>query len=182
MKFLHKQIAFTVVVTIAICGACASASRMGNAVSRATAIMYDINGAPIGTANLWQDPNGMVNVEIASLALPAGTHGIHFHEVGKCDGGATRSDRTPATRRTSWFRREASRMSRSLPTASRLLPERSLFLTQTAAPSSYMRMQTIRYPSLQATAARASRAELSELFPSSAHLLTLGATAHTFPL
>ncbi|HEY8851230.1 MAG TPA: superoxide dismutase family protein [Gemmatimonadaceae bacterium] len=89
MRFLHKNIAFTFIVTIALCGACASASRMGNAVSRATAIMYDLNGAPIGTAELWQDPSGMVNVEIASLALPAGTHGIHFHEVAKCEGGAT---------------------------------------------------------------------------------------------
>jgi len=43
----------------------------------------------MGNADLWQDPNGLVNVEIASLALPAGTHGIHFHEVAKCEGGAT---------------------------------------------------------------------------------------------
>jgi Cu-Zn family superoxide dismutase len=89
MKFLHKPVALTFIITIALCGACASASQMGNAVSRATAIMYDINGAPIGTAELWQDPSGLVNVEIASLALPAGTHGIHFHEVAKCEGGAT---------------------------------------------------------------------------------------------
>jgi Cu-Zn family superoxide dismutase len=89
MKFLHKHLAFTVIVAIVLCGACASASRMGNAVSRASAIMYDVNGTPIGTADLWQDPNGLVNVEIASLALPAGTHGIHFHEVAKCEGGAT---------------------------------------------------------------------------------------------
>jgi Cu-Zn family superoxide dismutase len=51
--------------------------------------MYDINGAPIGTAQLWQDPSGVVTVEIASLTLPAGTHGIHFHAVGICEGGAT---------------------------------------------------------------------------------------------
>jgi Cu-Zn family superoxide dismutase len=76
-------------MTIALCAACASASRMANAVSRATAIMYNTNGAAIGTAELWQDPNGMVNVEIASLSLPPGTHGIHFHEVAKCEGGAT---------------------------------------------------------------------------------------------
>jgi Cu-Zn family superoxide dismutase len=62
---------------------------MANAVSRANAVMYDLNGAPIGTAELWQDPSGVVNVEIASLALPAGTHGIHFHAVAKCEGGAT---------------------------------------------------------------------------------------------
>jgi superoxide dismutase, Cu-Zn family len=89
MRFPHKHLAFTLIVMIAICGACASATRMANAVSRATAIMYDLNGAPIGTAELWQDPNGLVNVEIASLALPPGTHGIHFHAVAKCEGGAT---------------------------------------------------------------------------------------------
>jgi Cu-Zn family superoxide dismutase len=89
MRFLQKHLAFTFIVTIAVCGACASASRMANAVSRANAVMYNINGAPIGTAQLWQDPNGLVYVDIASLALPAGTHGIHFHEVAKCEGGAT---------------------------------------------------------------------------------------------
>jgi superoxide dismutase, Cu-Zn family len=89
MRFLHKHFVIVSIATIALCGGCASASRMGNAVSRATAIMYDINGTPIGTAELWQDPGGLVNVEIASLALPAGTHGIHFHEVAKCEGGAT---------------------------------------------------------------------------------------------
>ncbi len=89
MRFLHRHLAFTFIIPVALCAACATASRMGNAVSRATAIIYDINGAPIGTADLWQDPNGLVNVEIASLALPAGTHGIHFHEVAKCEGGAT---------------------------------------------------------------------------------------------
>lgn len=89
MKFLHQRLAFAVIVTIALCGACASASRMANAVSRASAVMYNIAGAPVGTAEIWQDPNGLVNVDIASLALPAGTHGIHFHEVAKCEGGAT---------------------------------------------------------------------------------------------
>ncbi len=89
MRFQHKQLAFIFLVTIAFGAACASASRMGNAVSRATAIMYDVSGSPIGTAELWQDQSGLVNVEVASLALPAGTHGIHFHEVAKCEGGAT---------------------------------------------------------------------------------------------
>jgi Cu-Zn family superoxide dismutase len=89
MRFSHKHLVFTLISTIALGTACASASRMANAVSRATAILYDISGAPVGTAELWQDANGVVNVEIASLTLPAGTHGIHFHEVAKCEGGAT---------------------------------------------------------------------------------------------
>lgn len=89
MRFPHKSLALNIGVTIALCGACASAARMRNSVSAATAIMYDVNGAPIGTAQLWQDSSGLVNVDIASISLPAGTHGIHFHAVGKCEGGAT---------------------------------------------------------------------------------------------
>jgi Cu-Zn family superoxide dismutase len=74
---------------IAVCGACSSTQMRRDSVSQAAAIIYNINGAPIGTAQLSQQSNGLVNVEIASLALPPGTHGIHFHAVGRCDGGAT---------------------------------------------------------------------------------------------
>jgi superoxide dismutase, Cu-Zn family len=89
MKLANKSLVLTLAVTIALCGACSSAQRMGNSVSAATAVMSDLNGAPIGTAQLWQDRSGLVHVDIASLALPAGTHGIHFHSVAKCDGGTT---------------------------------------------------------------------------------------------
>jgi superoxide dismutase, Cu-Zn family len=89
MKLPNKSLVLKLVVTIAVLGACSSAQRMRNSVSAATAIMYDLNGAPIGTAQLWQDQSGVVSVDIASIALPAGTHGIHFHAVAKCDGGAT---------------------------------------------------------------------------------------------
>lgn len=51
--------------------------------------MYNTTGAPVGTAQIWQDKNGVVYVDIASLALPAGTHGIHFHAVGKCEGSTS---------------------------------------------------------------------------------------------
>jgi len=68
--------------------ACSTATRMRNAAARAEAVMYNSSGAPIGTAQLWQDANGVVNVEIASISLPAGTHGIHFHDAAKCEGPA----------------------------------------------------------------------------------------------
>ncbi|HJP59236.1 MAG TPA: superoxide dismutase family protein [Gemmatimonadaceae bacterium] len=68
--------------------ACSTAMRMRNAAARAEAVMYNSSGAAVGTAQLWQDGNGTVNVEISSLTLPAGTHGIHFHDVGKCEGPA----------------------------------------------------------------------------------------------
>ena len=87
MKLPSRSLLFTAAV-IALFGACSSAQRMKNAVSRASAVMTDTNGLPIGTAEIWQDPNGLVNVEITSIALPAGTHGIHFHGVGKCEGGS----------------------------------------------------------------------------------------------
>ena len=68
---------------------CSSAQRARNALAVANAIMYNTAGAPIGTAQLTQDNSGAVFVEIASISLPAGVHGIHFHEVGKCDVGTT---------------------------------------------------------------------------------------------
>jgi Cu-Zn family superoxide dismutase len=53
--------------------------------------MYNTAGAAIGTAQLTQDANGSVFVDIASISLPAGSHGIHFHEVGQCDGSTSPS-------------------------------------------------------------------------------------------
>ncbi|MFN2570983.1 MAG: superoxide dismutase family protein [Gemmatimonadales bacterium] len=69
--------------------ACSSAQRARSAVAAATAIMYNTSGAPVGTAQITQDKDGSVFVEIASISLPAGEHGIHFHEVGKCEGNTT---------------------------------------------------------------------------------------------
>ena len=77
-----------VAVLALIATACSTATRMRNAAARAEAVMYNSSGAAVGTAQLWQDANGTVNVEISSLTLPAGTHGIHFHDVGKCEGPA----------------------------------------------------------------------------------------------
>jgi Cu-Zn family superoxide dismutase len=74
---------------IAICGACSSAQRARDAVARGVAVISDVNGTTVGTAQLSQNAGGEVTVDIASLALPAGTHGIHFHEVGICAGGST---------------------------------------------------------------------------------------------
>lgn len=86
MKFPARTVMFGIAL---VATACSSAQRARNAVAVANAIMYNTGGAPIGTAQLTQDQNGLVFVEIASISLPAGVHGIHFHDVGKCDVGTT---------------------------------------------------------------------------------------------
>ena len=78
-----------VAFVLAILGACSSAQRARDAVARGVAVISDVNGATVGTAQLSQNAAGVVTVDIASLALPAGTHGIHFHEAGICQGGST---------------------------------------------------------------------------------------------
>jgi len=89
MIFPRKTLVIHTALLLAVCGACASTQAGRNSVAQAVAVMFDASGAPVGTAQLWQESNGLVSVEIASLALPPGTHGIHFHEVGKCEGGST---------------------------------------------------------------------------------------------
>jgi superoxide dismutase, Cu-Zn family len=89
MIFPRRFLLMNAALVIAAGAACSSTQVARNSVAQAVALLYDVNGAPVGTAQLWQDRNGLVNVEIASLSLPAGTHGIHFHAVGLCEGGAT---------------------------------------------------------------------------------------------
>lgn len=87
---LLRQSLVTMATTacVALAG-CSSLQRSADAVSRAQIVMYNPAGAPIGTGDIWQDKGGTVHVDIAAITLPAGTHGIHFHQVGKCEGGAT---------------------------------------------------------------------------------------------
>lgn len=43
------------------------------------------DGAPLGSVTLEDGANGLV-IRLAGSAMPAGTHGIHLHTVGKCEG------------------------------------------------------------------------------------------------
>ncbi len=60
-----------------------------NRVAVAYATFESAAGEPRGTALLWQDPSNLVHVELQLNGLPLGEHGIHFHAVAKCEGGAT---------------------------------------------------------------------------------------------
>jgi Cu-Zn family superoxide dismutase len=89
MLFPRRSLLLSAAFLVAVFAACSSTQMRRDSVSNAVALIVNANGNPIGTAQLWQEQNGTVNVDIASLALPAGSHGIHFHEVGICDGGST---------------------------------------------------------------------------------------------
>jgi Cu-Zn family superoxide dismutase len=89
MSHPRQSLLLFAAAVVAASSACSSLQARRDAVAQGAAIIYNVSGAPIGTAQLWQESNGVVHVDIASLALPPGTHGIHFHEVGKCEGGST---------------------------------------------------------------------------------------------
>ena len=74
--------------SLAVLFGCASVQQMTDAVSRAQVVMYNTAGNAIGTGTIWQDKDNVVHVDIATITLPAGSHGIHFHQVGKCEGGS----------------------------------------------------------------------------------------------
>ena len=81
--------ALVAAVMLALAG-CASAGMSSNRVAAATATIRDASGAERGTANIWQDRDNIVHVDVQVTGMPAGPHGIHFHEVGRCDAsGAT---------------------------------------------------------------------------------------------
>jgi Cu-Zn family superoxide dismutase len=88
MILSRRSLLFSAAIVLAL-SACSSTQLRRDAVAEAVAVISNVDGTVVGTAQLWQESNGVVRVEIASLALPPGTHGIHFHEAGRCDGGST---------------------------------------------------------------------------------------------
>ncbi|NUT01094.1 MAG: superoxide dismutase family protein [Sphingomonas sp.] len=50
----------------------------------ATANLVSANGSAIGTVRLFSEPTGLL-LRIDATGLPAGTHGVHLHSVGRCE-------------------------------------------------------------------------------------------------
>lgn len=50
----------------------------------ASARLLNASGQPIGRVNLVEDDDG-VHIVIGATGLPAGEHGVHVHESGRCD-------------------------------------------------------------------------------------------------
>ncbi len=52
---------------------------------KATAVMKDMNGNDIGIARFTEDDIGAVHIDVSVKGISPGKHGIHIHEIGKCD-------------------------------------------------------------------------------------------------
>ena len=60
------------------------AVRSAEVTLRAGAMLHDASGRSVGAATVVEDREGTVYVDVDVDGLPAGTHGIHIHEVGEC--------------------------------------------------------------------------------------------------
>lgn len=89
---MHETTKIIIALLAAVSGAagCASTQSGSDRVAVATATIRSAAGEDRGTAELWQDRDNVVHVEVQLTGLPPGPHGIHFHATGICDGtGAT---------------------------------------------------------------------------------------------
>lgn len=66
-------------LALAACGAQTNEPAPG-----ARAELVDASGNTVATATLFQEDNG-VRVRIAEESVPAGEHGFHIHETGRCE-------------------------------------------------------------------------------------------------
>lgn len=78
--------AFAIVLAVAAVAALAQTTLPAAAAStaQAKAELKDVKGRPAGTAT-FTESGGMVKLKLNATGLDAGKHGIHVHEVGKCD-------------------------------------------------------------------------------------------------
>jgi superoxide dismutase, Cu-Zn family len=62
----------------------------GGASATASATLEDAHGRSIGEAHLRQTPHGVL-LAVDLVNAPPGTHGLHIHEVGTCEGPSFKS-------------------------------------------------------------------------------------------
>lgn len=71
-----------------VLSACASAPRPATpGATAASAAILDAAGTAVGTASLSQTSAGVL-ISASLTGIGSGTHGLHVHEVGRCDGPA----------------------------------------------------------------------------------------------
>ena len=84
MRYLPPSLAAVSVAALALACSRGTRSPAPLPVTVARADLRSPSGTPVGTATL-REAQGGVLVSLDVSGLPAGTHGIHFHAVGRCD-------------------------------------------------------------------------------------------------
>jgi superoxide dismutase, Cu-Zn family len=79
MRFI--AVAASLALTLAGCGSMTPAGTTGET---AVAQLIGSSGQPVGTATFTQVSGG-VRIVLETRGLPPGPHGVHIHEIGKCE-------------------------------------------------------------------------------------------------
>jgi Cu-Zn family superoxide dismutase len=69
---------------IAMITVCVVADTTAAQNQKASAAFVNADGKQIGTATLMQTPGGVL-IDVNVSGVPAGEHGLHIHETGKCE-------------------------------------------------------------------------------------------------
>jgi Cu-Zn family superoxide dismutase len=73
-----------IVAVAALVAGCATLTQPATTNNTATARVQDASGRAVGTAT-FTEVSGGVKVLLETNGLPPGPHGVHIHEVGKCE-------------------------------------------------------------------------------------------------
>lgn len=88
-KHLTKQVAALGLITLSLLTGCKKDDDTALTTTTASANLVNTNGATIGTARFSQSGEGPMSMTVTASGLPAGQHGIHFHEFGVADPNAS---------------------------------------------------------------------------------------------
>lgn len=86
---MHSTAIFATTIAAAFTvAACAHAPAHADRVAVAYATIANAAGEQKAMAEMWQDMENVVHVEVQVSGLPPGPHGIHFHAVGSCESSS----------------------------------------------------------------------------------------------
>ncbi len=82
---MNSRIILTAIALVVAVSGCAHAPAHSDRVAVAYATIANASGEQKATAEMWQDMENVVHVDIKVSGMPPGSHGLHFHAVGNCD-------------------------------------------------------------------------------------------------
>jgi superoxide dismutase, Cu-Zn family len=78
-----RSLALVTLISLGLCG-CGTMTQGTASGSTARADIRNANKQPAGMATFTEGPGG-VRIVVEAKGLPPGAHGLHIHEVGKCE-------------------------------------------------------------------------------------------------